>query len=52
MTQDPKPQMSRQGIEANISYYEARLHTAHDNWERELQNLQYWMDELDKVSEH
>ena len=49
MKPDPKPTLGKAGIEANISHYEARVYTAHNAWEQELQSLQYWMDELDKL---
>lgn len=47
MNSDPKPNLSRAGILANIDHYECRVKSAHDNWERELQELQYWLDQLD-----
>jgi hypothetical protein len=47
MTPDPKPTLGPAGIRANISYYESRVHSAHNCWEQELQSLQYWMDQLE-----
>jgi len=47
MKSDPKPNLSKEGILANIDHYESRVKSAHDNWERELQALQYWLDQLD-----
>lgn len=49
MKPDPKPQLGSSGIQANIAHYEARVQTAHDNWQQELNNLQYWLDQLDQV---
>ena len=45
-------ELSQAAIEANISYYEALVQTAHNTWEQHLEQLQYWIEELEKVSEH
>jgi len=50
-TIDPKPQLGSSGIQANIAHYEARVQTAHDNWQQELNNLQYWLDQLDQLND-
>ena len=47
---DPKPQLGRAGILANIAHLEHRVQTAHDNWHSELNELQYWLDELNKIT--
>lgn len=47
---DPKPQLGRAGILANIDHYESRVKSAHDNWQQELMELQYWLDELNKIT--
>jgi hypothetical protein len=47
MTLDPKPNLSKAGILANIDHYECRVKTAKDSWEQELQQLQYWLDQLE-----
>jgi hypothetical protein len=49
MTTDPKPTLSRAGIVANIDHLEHRVQRAHDNWQSELLELQYWLDQLDKL---
>ena len=49
MIRDPKPTLSRAGIAANIDHLECRVKQAHDNWQRELNELQYWLDQMDKL---
>jgi hypothetical protein len=49
MKPDPKPQLGPAGIQANIAHYESRVQTAKDCWEQELQQLQYWLDQLDEL---
>ena len=46
---DPKPNLSLAGISANIDHYESRVQTAKDCWEQELQQLQYWLDQLEQL---
>lgn len=46
MTPDPKPQLGPAGIRANIQHLEARIQTAYDNWQQELMELEYWIDQL------
>lgn len=43
-----KSTVSFAGIAANIDHYECRVQTAKDSWEQELQQLQYWLDQLDQ----
>ena len=50
MTPDPKPQLGVAGIQANIAHLEARIQTAYDNWQQELMTLEYWLDELNKIT--
>lgn len=52
MTQDPKPNLSAAGIVANIDHYECRVQSAYDNWQQELMQLEYWLEELEKCQEH
>ena len=47
---DPKPQLGRAGILSNIAHLEHRVQTAHDTWQQELTELQYWLDELNKIT--
>ena len=49
---DYKPALGPAGIQANIDHYEALVAKSKDAWEGHLEQLQYWLDELDKVSEH
>jgi hypothetical protein len=49
MKPDPKPNLSKAGILANIDHYECRVQTAKDSWEQELQQLQYWMEQLEQL---
>ena len=49
MKPDPKPNLYRAGILANIDHYESRVQTAKDCWEQELQSLQYWLDQLEQL---
>ena len=44
--------LSIPAIEANINYYESLVKNAHDTWEQHLQQLQYWIDELEKTREN
>jgi hypothetical protein len=46
---DTKPNLSREGIEANIEHYEALVASAKDSWEQHVQQLQYWLDQLETV---
>jgi hypothetical protein len=41
--------LSRAAIEANIEHYESLVSTAKDAWEQHLEQLQYWIEELEKV---
>lgn len=43
--------LSRAAIEANINYYENLVQRAHNEWAQHLQNLQYWLEELEKQPE-
>jgi hypothetical protein len=47
MIRDPKPTLSRAGIAANIDHCECRVAQAHDNWQSELFELQYWLEQLE-----
>lgn len=47
---DPKPTLSRAGILANIDHLESRVQTAQDNWHSELNELQYWLEQLDLLN--
>jgi hypothetical protein len=49
MKPDPKPNLSREGIAANIDHLESRVQRAHDNWQSELNELQYWLDQLESL---
>lgn len=49
MKLDPKPTLSRAGILANIDHLECRVQRAHDNWQKELNELQYWLDQLEQL---
>lgn len=42
-------ELSQAAIEANIEHYEALVQNAHNEWEQHLQNLQYWMDQLERA---
>ena len=42
---DPKPTLGPAGIAANIAHLEARIQTAYDNWQQELLELEYWIDQ-------
>ena len=37
---------------ANIDHYESLVAKSKDDWEQHLQQLQYWMDELEKAREN
>ncbi|CAB5224165.1 hypothetical protein UFOVP389_40 [uncultured Caudovirales phage] len=50
MKPDSKPKLGPAGIRANIAHLEHRVQTAHDNWHCELNELQYWLDELNKIT--
>jgi hypothetical protein len=52
MKTDPKPTLSRAGILANIDHYESRARQAKDNWQTEINELQYWLDQLEKLETH
>jgi hypothetical protein len=45
MKPDPKPQLGHAGIAANIAHLESRIQTAYDNWQKELMELEYWIDQ-------
>ena len=45
MIRDPKPTLGAAGIAANIAHFEARIHAAYDNWQQELMELEYWIDQ-------
>jgi hypothetical protein len=47
---DPKPQLGAAGILSNIAHLEHRVQTAQDNWNSQLNELQYWLDELNKIT--
>lgn len=47
MKQDPKPTLSRQGIQANIDHYESLVAKSKDAWEQHLEQLQYWIEQLE-----
>ena len=49
MQKDPKPNLSLAGIAANIDHYESRVQTANDSWQQELEQLQYWLDQLEQL---
>lgn len=49
---NPKPQIGPAGITANIAYYESRVQEAYDNWQQELAQVEYWLEELEKCQEH
>jgi hypothetical protein len=51
MKTDPKPNLSRAGIESNICYYESLVSKSKDDREQHLQHLQHWIDELAKLKE-
>ena len=42
---DPKLQLGAAGIAANIAHLEVRIQTAYDNWQQELLELEYWIDQ-------
>jgi hypothetical protein len=42
---DPKPTLGHAGIAANIAHLEHRIHAAYDNWQQELLELEYWIDQ-------
>jgi hypothetical protein len=42
---DPKPNLGHAGIAANIAHLESRIQTAYDNWQQELMELEYWIDQ-------
>jgi len=46
---DPKPTLGRAGISANIAHLEARVQQSHDNWQKELNELEYWLDQLEQL---
>jgi hypothetical protein len=48
---DPKPQLGPAGIAANIAYLESRIHAAYDNWQKELMELEYWIDQQQRLEE-
>jgi hypothetical protein len=47
---DPKPTLSRAGILANIDHLESRVQRAQDSWHSELNELQYWLEQLDLLN--
>ena len=49
MKPDPKPTLGPAGIAANIAHLEARVQNAHDNWQSELNALQYWLDQQQQL---
>jgi hypothetical protein len=51
MKPDPKPQLGPAGIQANISYYEALVQNSHEEWQQHLNELQFWLDELQRTSD-
>ena len=46
---DPKPQLGPAGIAANIAHLEVRIQTAYDNWQQELMELEYWIDQQNQL---
>ena len=49
MKQDPKPNLSAAGIIANIDHYECLVQNAYDNWQQELIQLEYWIEQLEQL---
>lgn len=49
MTPDPKPSLSAAGIKANIEHYESRVQSAYDNWQTELAQLEYWLEQFEQL---
>ena len=45
IVRDTKPTLGAAGIAANIAHLEARIQTAYDNWQQELMELEYWIDQ-------
>lgn len=52
MKTDPEPTLSRAGIMANIDHCESRVKSAHDNWQKEINELQYWLEQLENLEEN
>jgi hypothetical protein len=46
---DPKPQLGAAGIAANIAHLEVRIQTAYDNWQQELMELEYWIEQQQQL---
>jgi hypothetical protein len=46
---DPKPNLSPAGIKANIEHYEALVAQSKDAWQQHVEQLQYWLDQLETV---
>jgi hypothetical protein len=51
MKPDPKPYLSKQGIEANIAHFEALVQNSHEEWQKHITELQFWLDELQRTSD-
>jgi hypothetical protein len=51
MKPDPKPQLGPAGIEANIAHYEALVQNSHEDWQKHITQLQFWLDELQRTSD-
>jgi hypothetical protein len=49
MKPDPKPTLGPAGISANIAHLEARIQIAYDNWQQELMELEYWIDQQQQL---
>jgi len=45
IVRDTKSTLGAAGIAANIAHLEARIHAAYDNWQQELMELEYWIDQ-------
>ena len=52
MKPDPKPTLGYEGILANVDHLENLVTQSYHLWQQYLAELEYWSDELSKVSEH
>jgi hypothetical protein len=43
---DPKSQLSRAALESNIEYYNAMVEASYQRYQAYVQDLQYWLDQL------
>jgi hypothetical protein len=46
---DPKPTLSAEGIQANINYYENLVAESYDTWQQYVNDLQYWLEQLEAL---